>query len=64
METNLKRARTKTRFPTVVKLDTGNNFHTLDGVDDLKQVNLFDEKKIELDFKIGGDLAAAAFFTR
>ena len=64
METNLQRAKTKTRLPTVVKLDTGNNFHSLDGIDDLKKVNLFDEKKIELDFKIEDNIAAAAFFTR
>jgi len=63
METNLQRAKTKTRLPTVVKLDTGNNFHSLDGIDDLKKVHLFDEKKIELDFKIEDNIAAAAFFT-
>ena len=64
METNLHKAKTKTRSPTVVKLDTGNNYHSLEHVDDLKKVDLFDDKKVELDFKIGNDLAAAAFFTR
>ena len=63
-ETNLHKAKTKTRLPTVVKLDTGNNYHSLEHVDDLKKVDLFDDKKVELDFKIGNDIAAAAFFTR
>ena len=91
METNLHRAKTKTRLPTgafwagfetfkcflfnkisftfipnqtVVKLSTGNNYHSLEQVDDLKKVDLFEDKKVELDFKIGNDIAAAAFFTR
>jgi len=63
METNLHKAKTKTRLPTVVKLDTGNNYHSLEHVDDLKKVDLFDDKKVELDFKIGNNIAAAAFFT-
>ena len=63
-ETNLHKAKTKTRLPTVVKLDTGNNYHSLEHVDDLKKVDLFDDKKVELDFKIGNNIAAAAFFTR
>lgn len=63
METNLHRAKTKTRLPTVVKLSTGNNYHSLEQVDDLKKVDLFEDKKVELDFKIGNDIAAAAFFT-
>ena len=60
----IREAFTKTNSPIVVTLDTGNPVHTLDDVDQLSPVDLFDEPKFPVDFKMNDNFAAAAFFNK
>jgi len=60
----IRNAHTKTNPPIVVKLDTGNPVHSLDDVDNLTRVDLYDDPKFAVDFKINDQTAAAAFFNK
>lgn len=64
MEVRIRNAHTKTNAPIVVTLDTGNPVHSLDDVDNLTTVDLFEEPKFAVDFKINDSTAAAAFFNK
>ncbi|CAG5109496.1 Oidioi.mRNA.OKI2018_I69.chr2.g4026.t2.cds [Oikopleura dioica] len=60
----MRLAHTKNTDPIIVTLDTGNPDHSVDSVDHLEDVNLFDSPKFPAQIRIEKDLAAAAFFNR
>lgn len=60
----MKNAFTKITDPILVELDTGNPVHSLDDVDNLTKVDLFDDPKFGVDFQMDDNMAAAAFFNK